>query len=117
MFNKEFDPEHCVSYKNNVLMYNIIAHRLNIPYEIFDETYLEDVWKRRYIGIGTKVTIKFKDQLYKFPYNDTIDYKKTFCDIINKTLKSDCYIGHKQCGHHENDISEIYFLIDEDVDF
>lgn len=117
MFKEEFNPEHCVSYKNNVLMYNIIAHRLSIPYDIFDEIYLEDVWKRRYTGIGTKITIKFKDSMYKFPYNETIDYKQKFCDIITETVKSNFYMGHQQRGNHKSDISAIYFLIDEELDF
>ena len=115
MFKEEFD-EYCTSYKDNIFMYNIISNRLNIPYEIFDGKYINDVWKQKYEGIGTKITLSFKDDLHKFPYTDQIENKKIFLELFNKTTTSPCYIGHRK-GHHESDIIAIYFLLDEDLDY
>lgn len=94
-------------------MYNIISNRLNIPYEIFNERYLENVWKRKYDGLGTKITIKFKDNLNKFPYTEQMDNKKIFLEHFNMATRSPFYMGHKK-GAQESDIISIYFLIDDD---
>lgn len=116
MFTEAFDSFYCTSYKDNIFMYNIICNRLNIPYEIFDDRFLNDVWKRKYPGIGTKITINFKEELNKFPYTDQIDNKKRFLEIFNKATVSPFYIGHKT-GNKDSDIVSIYFLLDEDLDY
>lgn len=113
---EDFDALYCTSYINDIFMYNIISDRLKIPYDVLDKKYLENVWKRVYPGIGTKITLKFKNEINKFPYVDGIEDKEIFLELFNKTTISPFYIGHK-VGSRESDILNIYFLIDEDVDF
>jgi len=115
MFTEEYDAFYCTSYKDNIFMHNIIANRLNVPIELFDEKFLRDVYKRVYDGVGTKISIHFKDDLNKFPYTGQIDNKKILLELFNAATRSPFYMGHKT-GGCDNDILAIYFLLDEELE-
>jgi hypothetical protein len=115
MFTEYFDPEHCTSYRGNIFMYNIIANRLGIPIEMFDEKFIKDVYKRVYDGIGTKISIHFNDELHKFPYENNLDNKKILLELFNSATRSPFYMGHKT-GGKDQDIQAMYFLLDEELE-